>query len=302
MRMIGCAAALGLLAFLAVRSGVSGHGVLNVLHTHLSLALPAVGLGLCFIVGRSMLLAQACGDAGLKVSLGRAMRLFCEGVAIESVCWPGKAWADLHRASALGEGTMARRAAALGLFRLGGGVGGLMIAAVACAISLGAGLPAVIGGSAAMLCVIAAVIAKRHQTNDGTPSANWSWRVSRLIAWGALASACDMAAMTLLAAKVGHVSVEWFVGVFAVTSVIAAVSMLPLGLGVLDLGCWHVLTTYAGLDASAATTVLLLYRLTGPIFTASIGAALLLLRLVASGRWMGEFGLTDRTSKMGGEL
>jgi hypothetical protein len=300
--MIGCAAALGLLAYLAVRSGVSGHAVLDVLHKHMSLAIPAMGLGLCFIVGRSMLLARACGDAGLKVSLGRAMRLFCEGVAIESVCWPGKAWADVHRASALGEGTMARRAAALGLFRLGGGVGGLMIAAVACAISLGAGWPAVLVGAVAMLCVIAAVIAKRNRTTDGPANPNWSWRVSRLIAWGALASACDMAAITLLAAKVGHVNVQWFVGVFAVTSVIAAASMLPLGLGVLDLGCWHVLTTYAGLDASAATTVLLLYRLTGPLLTASIGAVLLLLRLTANGRRVGVFGGTDRTSKLGGEL
>ena len=229
--------------------------------------------------------------------------MFCEGVAIESICWPGKAWADLHRASALSEGTMARRAAALGLFRLGGGVGGLLIAAVACAVSLGAGwLPVIVGG-AATLCMIAAVVAKKHRTSDGTTSTkNWSWRVTRLIAWGALASACDMAAMTLLAAKVGQVSVTWFVGVYAVTSVVAALSMLPLGLGVLDLGCWHVLTTYAGLDPAAATTVLLLYRLTGPLFTASIGAALLLLRLAADGGWIVAFGQTNRTSKLGGEL
>jgi uncharacterized membrane protein YbhN (UPF0104 family) len=302
LRGIGCAVALGVLLWLAVRSGVSGQAVMDVLCRHIALVIPAVGLGMCFIVGRSMLLAQACSDAGVKVTLGSAVRLFCEGVAIESVCWPGKAWADLHRASALGEGTMARRAAALGLFRLGGGTGGLIVAATACAVSLGAGLLPMFVSGGALLIVTMALVASKHRIAQDAKHTNWSWRVSRLIAWGALASACDMAAMTLLAAKVGHVSVTWFVGVFAVTSVVAAVSMLPLGLGVLDLGLWHVLTAYAGLDPAAAATVLLLYRLTGPLLTASIGAAALLMRVAGGLNWTLLQQRMDRTRNLGGEL
>jgi hypothetical protein len=90
---------------------------------------PAV-LGVCLLGGaafavlRAVQLRSAGRATGMPLSGRSAAAVFCEGIAVEAVTWPGKLWADAYRYRRLGPRGPARQRLAVLLRYRAGGAGG----------------------------------------------------------------------------------------------------------------------------------------------------------------------------------
>jgi hypothetical protein len=243
-----------------------------VLCEHPGAAVLGTSMACGFVIGRGCLLSRAARLAGVSITSSEGCRLFCEGVAVELVAWPGKAWADLYRAASLPSCTRWQRGKTLVVFRAGTLAGSLVMIVV----TLGFWAPE--RRWPQILAVLAAaalggwVLRRRLQRHQ------LSGPVLGLLGPGVLAAGCDLAGISLTAWMLAGVNPLHFAGWFVLAGALAALSNLPLGLGVLDLGCWHVLTHQFGVEASTAAGIIALYRLTGPIPTLLLGALGLLAR------------------------
>lgn len=273
-----------LLAAIAIATGLvmSGHGEphcaaawrMLVQHPHAPVlcALPA----LAFVILRGMLLAQSAAAAGLRVALPSACRLFCEGVAVELVSWPGKLWADGYRAAAISrDGTARQRVLALALFRGGTLLGAALAAAAALAFAAGGGWP-----WALALVFLAAAGVGLGASRPAALAARPLRLTFRLAILAAAGSACDAAAIALAAWIIAGVDPLAFAAFYILSAIGVSLAGLPMGLGLLDLLCWQVLIQRFRVDPASAAAIVALYRATGPLLTVLLGALGLALRLV----------------------
>lgn len=235
-----------------------------------------LALGALFISLKSLALCRSAHHAGIPLRFRSGARLLCEGVAIECLCWPGKLWADGYRVKMLGTGPIWTRMLALAVFRIASIVGVMAALAVAAASIDGFSS---MDGLVLLGVVLMGLVFARIRTHRSSAAAARNLRgLFTPVVFSIAAVVVDAAAASLIAWSLAGVDPLAFAACFMVCSVLASVSGMPLGLGVLDAAGWIVLTGFFGVDAGTAAAVVLLQRLCGPMLTLLIGALLLLQR------------------------
>ena len=253
-----------------------------------SMALGIFG-GIGFIACKSLSIQGAAAAASVKLSFGVAVRLFTQGVLVESVTWPGKAWADSFRTLQL------RRHTGISLLHAAGVTMAARTGAIAASsVMVGFAASALVlngqwtedamgrtqlGGVAAVVCIAAGIGAwciarKRAQSGvELNPAA-----AVRMTLAACAASMFDVAGLCAICAMICSAD-PWAVApAYVLLSGVAAASTLPMGAGVLDAGLYALLTTRLGVDQPSAVAAVLCYRLCGPGLTLAVGAGTLMIR------------------------
>jgi hypothetical protein len=279
-----------LLAALTLSAG-QGDRLLAVVAGQPVAAIGCVACSIAFVLCRGIALSAAARAVGLGLTAGGGCRLFCEGVALELFTWPGKLWADAYRGAALGEGAVGQRVGALLAFRLGSlaGAGAVIASVWACvwarawASDSSASFNGLAAAGVGAVLVIAALRGLRKRPprsprlspdlSDAPAQRRPSARAfATLIALGALACAADLVAITGLAYAAAGADPLTLAKWHLLAGLAGAASGLPLGVGVMDTGCWLGLTRGCGVDPVTAAGIVLLYRSTGPTLTLILGA------------------------------
>jgi hypothetical protein len=236
-----------------------------------------------FIAFKALALQAAASSVGVQLSLRESVRIFCGGAAIESVTWPGKLWADSHRVLSMGSAPLKCRIRAIVISRCSSTVGTVSVATLAGLISLlTRGLTFVTAGALLCAAALMGVLWQRCRRDERLGV------VGRCCVPAIVASLCDIAAVTLAVHSVANVPAHEFAPKFVMLAMCASLTMLPMGLGVLDVGCWLILTDGHGVSPAVAGAAILCYRLLGPGVTLVTG--------VASLTWTGWATLSDPRS------
>ena len=235
-----------------------------------------VPLAAGFLACKGQSLRAGARAASLSVSSLEAIRLVAEGAAIEAISWPGKVVADTFRVVRLGESDLPDRIRAILAWRLAGtsaSAGVVLLAALTLALQEAAPLQAVATGVALALAFALGVWRlRRRLVRSGPLLSRGGFRsLARSAAWSVLAAMCDVSAMSVVAWQLADAAPDRFAPRFVVVSMLGALSMLPLGAGVLDAGCWFVLCHQMGCTPAAASAVVICYRVLGPGLTLLAG-------------------------------
>ena len=259
----GVVAALLAWKLIAVDSKVLA-GAAGVLSNHLWTAAACAALGQAYVFLRAVLLARASRDAGVPLTNLRAWSIFVQGVAVEAITWPGKAWADAYRLTQMPSSPLRSRLAAIASFRVATIGAGLSIGCIAGAIEFGA----------ETICIAAAIAALSIWATARRRSSARINLPSRGLVHGSLAcagSCVDIAAASLAAWSLAGVPPEHFAPWYALIALGGAATGVPLGLGVVDGALALVLIERFGVARPEAIASVLLYRTTGPFTTAACG-------------------------------
>jgi hypothetical protein len=285
-------AAAAVLAALLSLIGIPARSVCQRI-TPAALAIGVLG-GAGFISLKCLSMSKAASAASIRLSPIAPLGLFTQGVVIELVTWPGKAWADGFRTMRLRKvaGISLVRAAAVVLTARAGAV-----AASAAMITIAAGLslmegrwndesrgwaPLAVAGAAAGIAVAVVVWSTRYRHAGRSLPVNPLALIEMSLAAGA-AAIIDVVACSLICQQICGTD-PWLVAPgYVLLTGIAAATSLPLGAGVLDAGLFALLTSRLGAEHENALAAVLCCRLCGPGLTLLVGG--LLLGLVgASGR------------------
>lgn len=265
-------ACLTLCAFF-ILYGPSSLDIITQFHT---LALAGLGLSMAYLTLRGLALRSAASATGVPLSVVQGLRLFCEGVCVELTCWPGKLAADAHRIHVLGSSPLRQRITALVIFRASSIFSSMLLLLLAIGLgTLGGAFDARAAAGLALAWALGAFLLSRRQS-----SLHPFVELPALtcVITSMLAHTCDALLFAMLAANVAHAppldAAAWFV----ILGALAASSMVPLGIGVLDTACVMVLVSQFGAQQPAAIAVLLAYRFLGPALTILAGFISLLAR------------------------
>lgn len=259
---------------------------------NLALVVPAAviacSLGLAFIFTRARLLALASrSHACPTLSTRESIRVFVEGTVVECLAWPGKAWADAYRTTALRAvsqtgATWQHAAKNIVRFRAATIVGaaGVLLLASFAGEAWHAGLSMIAAG---VLLLAFASQASKTRTNtiasvDQVIASRGRVSLARLSSWALLGTLLSTASAVLVANVIAGVSPWAFAPLFVLVTIVSSVSTLPMGLGFAEVGGWLVLTRMLGVDAATAALTVATYRLAGPGLTLLLGVASFALR------------------------
>lgn len=257
-----------------------------------SMALGIFG-GIGFIACKSLSIQYAAAAASVKLSFDVAVRLFTQGVLVESVTWPGKAWADSFRTLQLRRhtGISLLHAAGVTMAARTGAIGAssVMVGFAAATLVLNGQWTddamgrTQLGGAAAVGCIAVGVgvwciARKRAQLAVKLkPGA-----AVRMVLAACAASAFDVAGLCTICALICGAD-PWSVApAYVLLSGVAAASTLPMGAGVLDAGLYALLTTRLGVDQPSAVAAVLCYRVCGPGLTIAVGGVTSMVRVGAA--------------------
>jgi uncharacterized membrane protein YbhN (UPF0104 family) len=259
----------------------------NIAMQHVWLLVVILPLAALFVMAKAGALQSAARAAGIVITRGTAARVFAEGTVIETVTWPGKVIGDAYRVALLGSGRLAGRLKTLLLWRAG--ALGVTACALTCA-ALAAGqrlLPEASVGSVVMAVFVSmagaavlwlAATRMRWLCSEGGGEKQAGRRSGlRIAAWSAAATLSDLAMMGTIATVVSGVDAWQFLPLFVVASAVATASTVPLGVGVLDAGCYAALVLLRAAP-DEAMAVVMVYRVCGPGFTLLCGALSMALR------------------------
>jgi prepilin-type N-terminal cleavage/methylation domain-containing protein len=233
---------------------------------------------LAFMLLRTLALATCLNlvHPGHGISRWSVGKLFCAGVAIEAISWPGKLWADAFRIQRLrGAGhaiSWAQAATTLALWRITsilGTVAMLMIVT----LQLTSGSWTVLLQAGVLLIVIAAGLLVRIHTH--AQSARSVGTIAGACLMAMLASLCDLACLVVIASALTSLTPWQAATAHAIAMPAGSLSPLPLGLGAYEAA----FIAASGLTVSGGLPMLLAYRLLGPGLTLVIGAACLAINL-----------------------
>lgn len=271
VRLLIPAAVLIGLAWILTRHQELAADAFGVMASHMTLIPPMLVLAIGFMVFKSLSLQMAAFSAGVPLSLLGCFRIFTAGAAIESVTWPGKLWADSHRVLSMGAAPMKSRVRAVVTWRGVSAVGTVCVATLAGLISMAnRGLTPTGGGALLFAAAMGVLLWKRCRRDE------WLAMVGRCSGPAIAASLCDVGAMTLAVHSVTGVPAHEFAPKFVMLSMCAGLTMLPMGVGVLDVGCWLILTDGYGISPAVAGAAILCYRALGPGVTLTSGVVSLL--------------------------
>lgn len=227
-----------------------------------SLIVCAIGISCLYLLARTDGLFLTMRICGIETRRRHCFRVFCEGVFVEGLTWPGKIWADSLRAFRIGETRPDRRVLlALVHWRV---VGSGAALAAACLGLLLSGVDHRRGGVCAALA--AALLLMRLGGRKSIP----------VFAAGLLSAGLDAAMIGLLSNGILGLN-GWTIACMMPTVMcVAALSGLPLGLGIWEGGLIALLMRDGTVSLQEALSVALLCRTCGPGLTFAMGAFSLL--------------------------
>jgi len=276
--IVALAAALGARRLIAM-----DRGTWAALREHLDIV--PVCLLLCglFILSKGCALQAAASCWSVSLSLKNAVRMFAESTLVELVSWPGKLWSDAYKYALMGPSPPAARIATLVSARLAA----LAATSVFTVISVG-----VLAGQYELswwrvaACVSLSAWLLRRQLNRRRKQLGSArprrLKLAAVVFFAALANAADASAMALIAYTLAGVPPFTFAAWYVMIAAVGSLSTLPLGLGVLEVGCCVTLTGCFAVDARLSLLIVLVYRLLGPFITLLAGGVSLLIRCLMS--------------------
>ncbi len=241
----------------------------------------AIFLGLvfsaAFIACKGFQLGKATRFFGCNLSTHQTTKLFCEGVLIQAFTWPGRVVADGYRIGLLSKSISKRSAlSSIAFFRGSTLLGQVVACLIACSIYIS--LQALLLALISLFLLVALV--SFETTKKCMPK---RWQASlQLIGLATLASAFDAFAFATIVSILTEVDFFQIAAGYVLISNASTLSGLPLGIGVLEVGCIAFLTTQFGIDKATAFEIIFLYRVTGPGLTITIGGILLAIRWAKS--------------------
>jgi hypothetical protein len=251
--------------------------------------------GVAFLALKSMALQLGVRAAGREIGETRAARTLCEGIAVETVTWPGKAWADAYRVARLrgrddvrASLSLAEAAVGVGIARAGALISGSLfgLAALITLSVQGAADSATVDAAWIKIGLAAGCI-------GFTLMAAWGIRRLRLlprgVRWSAaagslaaavFASLADLVSVSIVCLLVAGVSPSQLWPHVVLVGIVATAAALPLGIGVIDAGLFLVLTQRLGADERSAVAAIACVRACGPGLSVTLGVLSLLARAV----------------------
>jgi len=230
-----------------------------------------------YLLCKGLALRQAARCTGVRLSLPRAVRVFCESSTVGLVT--AKIASDIYKYTRVGSAPRAARIRTVLIYRVAAILAVLILTAL---VSLLWAETADIGSKLTWLVPVVVIggLVLGYRSRVSVWCRAHGRYLLAVLPYSILALAAKIAGLSILLGVSLDGQLVEVAAAFLVIGSLASMAQVPSGLGMLDAGYAIYLTKIAGVGGAETALILIALRLLGPLYVAALGAISIALHYV----------------------